>query len=1246
MLKNSKITIQKKFYRKGNYYLEETIGEGAFAKVKLAIHIPTGEKVAIKILNKDHLFEDESEFNDINKIKKEINILKRIRHKNIIQLYEIMESKSHLYIVMEYCENKELFDYIVYKKYLKEKEACRFFQQIIDGVEYLHLSNITHRDLKPENLLLDKNNRIKISDFGLSYLADSIDTLLETPCGTPSYAPPEMLRGEKYNGVYSDIWSCGIILYTMLVGNLPCAESKEELIYENILQHNYYYPDNISEEAIDLIENMLKINPKERFNFEQIKSHPWFNLVKPKLKPGIVYGVHKIPIDNYILNIVEKKYGYDKEKCLKSITNYNYDENCSIYYLTLKQIIKEKKESISDLFSNEYIKYLKNGQNWIKTEEIYNPLFINYQAQMPLQTKNEKEKENDDKIICNNNLIIDNINNDNNNEIKNDNKNSEKTITSSTLEKNCKNKKLRKNSSYGDISNKIIKNDKNKEFTKKKVVNKKENIKINKESKTNKKFGSLTKRNKDNHLDKSELYLNKNINPKNNFINKSAKNRKKKIISLDLIENDNKSKYKKVNKIKNTIQYDKVKRRQKNIKQKVINRNRIIKKDLSNKLIDISKIESPKEEIIASDSISFNSKIILSPRAFSSLSNDNNSNNASEISKRKELYCINKKNITNKKLKQDEEISVILLDNLKQDKKIKLKNKLENDEKKFRQEMNIIDNITNDTTIISSENESNDINKNKNVNMVYLMAKKMLKYSIFGKYLIKNKKSKKIIKADLENKFYTLQKYKDIIGLIEKIKNKIFKKKYIDFNYEAFDEYLNDEDDKILSSSLLNFQCFNRFIKNAKTSLYQTEKHKKRAYSKSNDLNSFKFNKDIMHKNYAKTQNNFEKFMPKKNVGYLKLKKNLNLSYLNYEENIKNLNHNIKRKKYKKKEQNSSIKTYNESILNSTNTFNDNSNKCFSRENKENNKLNINLKKNTFINKDKDYSQSPKKILEYDYSNISSNNINLNNKSKTSINNSDIHENEKSYSSNENTHNNISDKSISMIKSETEIENDIYKKNKNIITPQLGSKMNNISSHIYTQNTPDRYDIDEREKFIIDNIPLMINLKNENKDNESTKKNIAIKNNEKLREEVWKLSDKKVETELNKEKICRNKLTFLDSNSNINKSNITFSVKNKNKKLDNMKISFPIDLNCILNKPFSEIKSKIKSYFKKIGFFHNEKDNILKIRKGNTNIEIQICKLEENKNLFYLKIKLKSNEMKKDKEKIMKLLTILNHNKN
>ena len=495
-----------------------------------------------------------------------------------------------------------------------------------------------------------------------------------------------------------------------------------------------------------------------------------------------------------------------------------------------------------------------------------------------------------------------------------------------------------------------------------------------------------------------------------------------------------------------------------------------------------------------------------------------------------------------------------------------------------------------------------------------------------------------------------MQKYKDIIGLIEKIKNKIFKKKYIDFNYEVFDEYLNDDDDKIFSQSLLNLTGINRFIKNAKTSLYQTEKQKKRAYSKVNNLYSYKFKKEVIQKNYAKTQNNFGKFMPKRNLGYYKLKRNLNLSYLTSDENNINFKNNLLRKNYKKNESNNSITSYNESIINSMNSINDNTNSknCCSSEDIKKNQLNINLKKN------KNQSQSTNKLIECN-SDINNNIIiNMSNKNKISMNNSsfiikDINENEKSFSSNENTNNNISDKNISIIKNEPSRENDIYKKNKNIITPQLGSKINNISNNIYTQNTPNKYDIDEREKFIIDNIPLMVNIKSENDNNENKSVDIAIKDNKKLKEEVWKLSDKKtkkeIKKEINDEKIYRNEITFLNNNENTNKSNITFS-ENKNKKLAKSKINFPIDLNCLINLSLSEIKSRIKSYFKKFGFFYNEKDNTIKIKKVNTSIEIQICKLDEEKNLFYLKIKLKSNEMKKSKEKIMKLLTILNHNKN
>ena len=424
-MSTQKIIVQKKQkIKKGNYILGETIGEGAFAKVKLATHIFTGEKVAIKILDKQvleadaqnqNIQNDSSFLNDMQRIKKEIKILKELRHKNIIQLYEIMESENKLYIVMEYCEGKELFDYIVKRKHLTEKEACRFFQQIINGVEYLHLNNITHRDLKPENLLLTNKKRIKISDFGLSTKTNNYYDFLTTPCGTPSYAPPEMLRGDEYSGIYSDIWSCGIILYTMLVGNLPCAESKEYLIYECIIKHNYEYPSYLSEAVKDLLEKILKVNPQERIGFEQIKKHPWFNIINPRLRPGIIMGVHKIPIDDNILNVV-KNYDYKIEDVKYSVENSLYDDKTTIYYLILKQFIKEGKNSNSDLFSSDYLNFIKNLDNWIKPEKVNDDKFKEYRKWVDLKQTNKLFKP---KKIDNNSVNLSTNNNKNNNSINN-----------------------------------------------------------------------------------------------------------------------------------------------------------------------------------------------------------------------------------------------------------------------------------------------------------------------------------------------------------------------------------------------------------------------------------------------------------------------------------------------------------------------------------------------------------------------------------------------------------------------------------------------------------------------------------------------------------------------------------------------------------------------------------------------------------------------------------------------------------
>ena len=348
---------------KGPYILGEKLGEGAFAKVRLATQIHIKEKCAVKILEKKLL----ESSRDIQRLKKEIKILKKLRHKNIIQLYDIMESKRNLYFVMEYCKNGELFDYIVSKKRLKEQEACRFFQQIINGVEYLHNQGIIHRDLKPENLLLDDKFQIKISDFGLSTFF-SKNNYLQTACGTPSYAPPEMLEGHEYNGEATDVWSCGIILYAMLCGTLPFSESQEEIIVKKIKSHDYVIPNYLSKDAKDLLNHILIINPKERYNIKQIQGHPWFNLIKPHMVPGINLEEDIIPVDDKILEMV-KNYGFDPVECKELLLKNKFCSLTTIYYLCLKKYINENGKSISDLESDLFEKYIKDPKNKIKKEK-------------------------------------------------------------------------------------------------------------------------------------------------------------------------------------------------------------------------------------------------------------------------------------------------------------------------------------------------------------------------------------------------------------------------------------------------------------------------------------------------------------------------------------------------------------------------------------------------------------------------------------------------------------------------------------------------------------------------------------------------------------------------------------------------------------------------------------------------------------------------------------------------------------
>ncbi|KAJ8753147.1 hypothetical protein K2173_017714 [Erythroxylum novogranatense] len=257
--------------RVGKYELGRTIGQGTFSKVKFAQNTETGEDVAIKILAKTTILKHKM----VDQIKREISIMKIVRHPNIVRLHEVLSSKTKVYIVLEFVTGGELFDRIVQGR-LPENEARRYFQQLIDAVSHCHSKGVYHRDLKPENLLLDANENLKVSDFGLSALPQQGVGLLHTTCGTPNYVAPEVLGHQGYDGAAADVWSCGVILYVLMAGYLPFEETDLPTLYQKINASQYACPFWFSSGAKALIDKILDPNPKTRIKIERIKRDSWF----------------------------------------------------------------------------------------------------------------------------------------------------------------------------------------------------------------------------------------------------------------------------------------------------------------------------------------------------------------------------------------------------------------------------------------------------------------------------------------------------------------------------------------------------------------------------------------------------------------------------------------------------------------------------------------------------------------------------------------------------------------------------------------------------------------------------------------------------------------------------------------------------------------------------------------------------------------------------------------------------------
>ena len=344
-----------------DYKIGRLIGQGTFGKVKECTHKKTSQKAAVKIISKSSIASSQS-FKE--RVNREVEILKRLRHENVVQLYEIIEDDSFVYVVMELCEGQALFEYIVENKSLDEPTACFFFQQIVYALEHLHKQNIVHRDLKPENVLLTDELIIKLSDFGLSRVYND-DNLLSTPCGTPSYAPPEILNGEEYHGLFTDIWSCGITLFSMVSGYLPFFDSQEHLIYTKICQLELEMPNYFSDSLVDLLSKLLQKDPTKRIDLIGIKEHPWFNQVEQVQKQGLLIGTHKIPVDEKLM----AELGVDKKKLVDSLNRNDFNSLTALYYLHLNKRKATGYKSVSDPATDEFQKFVSKAENLLVEKE-------------------------------------------------------------------------------------------------------------------------------------------------------------------------------------------------------------------------------------------------------------------------------------------------------------------------------------------------------------------------------------------------------------------------------------------------------------------------------------------------------------------------------------------------------------------------------------------------------------------------------------------------------------------------------------------------------------------------------------------------------------------------------------------------------------------------------------------------------------------------------------------------------------
>ncbi|KAI9027113.1 kinase-like domain-containing protein [Phycomyces nitens] len=350
--RDSASSIRSTYRRKeiGDYWLGKTLGKGSSGRVKLGVHKVSGEKVAIKIISKAYIAANPALYHTI---KREIALMQLMQHPNIVQLLEVIDSpySQYIYLILEYVQGGELFEYLVVNGRIAEREARRYFQQLVFGLDYCHHHMICHRDLKPENILIDKNRNIKIADFGMASIQNP-DTMLKTSCGSPHYASPEIVMGIPYSGAATDQWSCGVILFALLCGYLPFDDHNIGKLLNKVKQAKYVIPGHVSKNARDLIQRLLVFEPENRLTIKSIQSHAWFvdgllpspsNPLLPSLQDICKLALNMTEIDHRLVETLEVLWkGLSPKQILNALLDDSYNMQKVTYFLLKRHTNRDK----------------------------------------------------------------------------------------------------------------------------------------------------------------------------------------------------------------------------------------------------------------------------------------------------------------------------------------------------------------------------------------------------------------------------------------------------------------------------------------------------------------------------------------------------------------------------------------------------------------------------------------------------------------------------------------------------------------------------------------------------------------------------------------------------------------------------------------------------------------------------------------------------------------------------------------